>query len=73
MNGKPLNIGDDGGIHMKSESICTTFSNLGRVMVSFRDDCREDYVISNSYGMRGPLASRFKEEGRTAEGGLTRP
>ena len=25
---------------------CKTFSNLGRVMVSFRSDCREAFVIS---------------------------
>jgi hypothetical protein len=39
------------------------------VMRSFHGDCREDYVISNSYGMGDPLASRFREAGRTAEGG----
>ena len=39
------------------------------VMRSFRSDCREAYVISNSYGMGDPLASRFTEAGRTAEGG----
>jgi len=39
------------------------------VMKSFRCDCREAYVISNSYGMGDPLASRFREAGRTAEGG----
>ena len=34
----------------------------------------EAYVISNSYGMGDPLASRFEEAGRTAEGGgITRP
>jgi hypothetical protein len=38
-------------------------------MGSFRDDCREAYVISDSYGMGDPLASRFGEAGRTAEGG----
>jgi hypothetical protein len=38
-------------------------------MRSFRDDWREAYVISNSYGMGDPLASRFSEAGRTAEGG----
>jgi hypothetical protein len=43
------------------------------VMRSFRGDCREAYVISNSYGMGDPLASRFREAGRTVEGGrLTR-
>ncbi len=39
------------------------------VMRPFRSDCREVYVISNSYGMGDPLASRFREAGRTAEGG----
>ena len=39
------------------------------VMKSFRDDCREAFVISNSYRMGDPLASRFIEVGRTAEGG----
>jgi hypothetical protein len=39
------------------------------VMRSFRDDWREAYVISNSYGMGDSLASRFREVGRTAEGG----
>jgi hypothetical protein len=44
------------------------------VMRSFRDDWREAYVISNSYGMGDPLAFRFREAGRTAEGGgITRP
>ena len=44
------------------------------VMISFRDDWREAYVISNSYGMGDPLAFRFGEAGRTAEGGgITRP
>jgi hypothetical protein len=44
------------------------------VMRSFRSECREAYVISNSYGMGDPLASRFTEAGRTAEGGgITRP
>ena len=38
-------------------------------MRSFQNDCREAYVISNSYGMGDPLASRFEEAGRTAEGG----
>jgi hypothetical protein len=38
-------------------------------MGSFRSDCREAYVISNSYGMGDPLASRFREAGRTVEGG----
>ena len=43
-------------------------------MRSFQSDCREAYVISNSYGMGDPLASRFEEAGRTAEGGgITRP
>jgi hypothetical protein len=41
---------------------------------SFQGDCREAYVISNSYGMGDSLASRFREAGRTAEGGgITRP
>ena len=39
------------------------------VMRSFRSDCREAYVISSSYRMGDPLASRFCEAGRTAEGG----
>ncbi len=39
------------------------------VMRSFRGDCRDVYVISNSYGMGDPLDSRFIEAGRTAEGG----
>jgi len=39
------------------------------VMRSFQSDCREAYVISNSYGMGDPRASRFEEAGRTAEGG----
>ena len=39
------------------------------VMRSFRSDCREAYVITNSYGMGDPLASRLREAGRTAEGG----
>jgi len=44
------------------------------VMRSFRGDCREAYVISYSYGMGDPLASRFREAGRTVEGGgITRP
>jgi hypothetical protein len=44
------------------------------VMRFFRDDWREVYVISHSYGMGNPLASRFGEAGRTAEGGgITRP
>ncbi len=44
------------------------------VMKSFRCDCREAYVISDSYRMGDPLASRFREAGRTAEGGgFTRP
>jgi hypothetical protein len=44
------------------------------VMKSFRSDWREAYVISNSYGMGDPLASRFEKAGRTAEGGgITRP
>ena len=38
-------------------------------MVSFRSDWQEAYVISYSYGIGNPLASRFKEAGRTAEGG----
>jgi len=38
-------------------------------MRSFQSDCREAYVISNSYGMGDPRASRFEEAGRTAEGG----
>ena len=43
-------------------------------MRSFRSNCREAFVISNSYGMGDPLASRFEEAGRTAEGGgITRP
>ncbi len=43
---------------------------MGRMVVrSFRSDCREPYVISSSYGMGDPLASRFEEAGRTAEGG----
>jgi hypothetical protein len=37
------------------------------VMKSFRDDCWEVYVISNNYGMGDPLASRFREAGRTAD------
>ena len=44
------------------------------VMRSFRSDWREAYVISYSYGMGDPLAFRFREAGRTAEGGgITRP
>ena len=44
------------------------------VMRSFRRDCREAFVISDSYGMGDPLASHFEEAGRTAEGGgITRP
>ena len=39
------------------------------VLRSFRDDCLEAYVVSYSYGMGDPLASRFKKAGRTAEGG----
>ncbi len=39
------------------------------VMRSFQDDWREAYVISDSYRMGDPLASRFGEAGRTAEGG----
>ena len=39
------------------------------VMRSFQGDWREAYVISNSYEMGDPLASRFGEAGRTAEGG----
>jgi hypothetical protein len=43
-------------------------------MVSFRSDCREAFIISNSYGMGDPLASRFEKTGRTAEeGGLPAP
>ena len=43
------------------------------VMRSFRSDCREGYVISNSYGMGDPLASRFTEaRGTAAGGGFTR-
>jgi hypothetical protein len=43
-------------------------------MVSFLRDCQEAYVISDSCGMGDPLASRFKDAGRTAEGGgITRP
>ena len=38
-------------------------------MVSFRSDWREAFVISFNYGMGDPLASRFEEVGRTAEGG----
>ncbi len=38
-------------------------------MKSFQSDSREAYVISNGYGMGDPLASRFREAGRTAEGG----
>jgi hypothetical protein len=38
-------------------------------MRSFQDDWWEAYVISDSYGMGDPLASRFREAGRTAEGG----
>ena len=41
----------------------------GRVMVSFRSDWREVFVISNSYGMGDSLAFRFEEAGRTVEGG----
>ncbi len=37
--------------------------------MSFRGDCWKAYVISNSYGMEDPLASRFEEAGRRAEGG----
>ena len=49
-------------------------SDLRGVMVSFRSDCREAYVISKSYGMGDPLDSRFREAGRTVEGGgITRP
>jgi len=44
------------------------------VMRSFQSDCREASVISDSYGIGDPLASRFEEAGRTAEGGgITRP
>ena len=44
------------------------------VMRSFQSDCREAYVISDSYGMGDLLASRFEEAGRTVEGGgITRP
>jgi hypothetical protein len=39
------------------------------VMGSFQSDCRKAFVISNSYGMGDPLASRFEEAGRTVEGG----
>ena len=43
-------------------------------MRPFQSDCREVYFISYSYGMGDPLASRFEEVGRTAEGGgITRP
>ena len=46
------------------------FSHTNRmVMKSFRDDWRKAYVISNSFGMGDPLAYRFEEAGRTAEGG----
>jgi hypothetical protein len=48
----------------------TIFPHTKRMgMMSFQSDCREAYVISNSYGMGDPLASRFSEAGRTAEGG----
>ncbi len=44
------------------------------VVRCFQSDWREAYVISNSYEMGDPLASRFREAGRTAEGGgITRP
>ncbi len=36
---------------------------------SFCRDWWKAYVISNSYGMGDPLDSRFREAGRTAEGG----
>jgi hypothetical protein len=42
-------------------------------MRSFRSDWREAYVISNSYGMGDPLAFRFEETERTAEGGRHHP
>jgi hypothetical protein len=46
----------------------------GMVMKSFRSDCWEAFVISFSYGTGDPLAFRFEEAGRTAEGGgITRP
>ena len=52
------------------DDLLKTFPRTKRmVMRSFRDDCREAYVISNSYGMGDPLAFRFREAGRTAEGG----
>jgi hypothetical protein len=38
-------------------------------MESFLSDCWKAYVISDSYGMGDPLAFRFREAGRTAEGG----
>ncbi len=38
-------------------------------MKSFLSDCREAFVISWSYGMGDPLASRSEGSGRTAEGG----
>jgi hypothetical protein len=41
---------------VKEDPAYLTFSNLGRVMVSFRSDCREGFVISYSYGMGDPLA-----------------
>ncbi len=41
------------------------------VMRSFRDDCWEAYVISNSYGMGDPLAPSGAEG--NSEGGRHHP
>ena len=57
-------------IRLMSSDYLEIFTHTKRmVMRSFRGDCREAYVISNSYGMGDPLASRFSKAGRTAEGG----
>jgi len=62
-------------IRLMSTSYKEIFSQTKRmVMRPFLGDCREAYVISNSYGMGDPLASRFGKAGRTAEGGgITHP
>jgi hypothetical protein len=57
-------------IRIKGTNYKTIFPHKKRMVTrSFRDDWREAYVISDSYGMGNPLASRFNEAGRTAEGG----
>jgi len=45
----------------------------GRVMVSFRSDWREVFVISNSYGMGDSLFFPLRRSGKNSGGGRYHP